>query len=83
MYHAIRVFTKEELKKYDGSDGRAAYVAYEGKVYDASQSFHWGKGIHHVTHYAGCDLTEALEGAPHSRDMLDKLPIVGELLDSG
>lgn len=33
-------------------------------------------------HHAGCDLTEALKDAPHGPNMLDKFPIVGELLDS-
>jgi predicted heme/steroid binding protein len=77
----MRVFTREELRKYDGSDG-IAYIAYDGKVYDVSNSFHWKKGIHHVTHHAGYDLTHALKQAPHGPDMLDKFPIVGRLLDS-
>jgi len=51
----MRVFTKEELKKYDGSKG-VAYVAYHGKVYDVSQSFLWKSGVHQVLHRAGCDL---------------------------
>ncbi len=78
-----KVFTKEELKKHDGSNG-SAYVAFGGKVkvYDVSQSFHWRKGIHQVMHHAGCDLTEALGRAPHGSDMLDKFPVVGELMDS-
>jgi predicted heme/steroid binding protein len=76
----MRTFTREELKKYDGSEG-LAYVAYDGKVYDVSQSFLWKKGIHQVVHHAGCDLTEALKKAPHNLDMLDKFPVVGELLD--
>ena len=76
----MRVFIKEELRKYDGSNG-PAYFAYEGKVYDVSQSFHWKRGVHQVTHHAGCDLTKALKGAPHGPDMLDKFPIVGVLLD--
>jgi predicted heme/steroid binding protein len=76
----MRTFTKEELKRYDGSNG-VAYVAYEGKVYDVSPSFHWKKGIHQVAHRAGCDLTKALKDAPHGADMLYKFPIVGELLD--
>ena len=80
-YSTKKVFTKEELKKYDGSNG-PAYVAFRGKVYDVSQSFHWKKGVHQVMHYAGCDLTEALEKAPHGSDMLDKFPVVSELLDS-
>jgi predicted heme/steroid binding protein len=76
----MRIFTREELKKYDGSEG-LAYVAYDGKVYDVSQSFHWRKGVHQVMHRAGCDLTEALKEAPHSSTMLDRFPVVGELLD--
>ena len=76
----MRVFTKEELRDYDGSDG-LAYVAYGGKVYDVSQSFLWKNGIHQVMHHAGSDLTEALIQAPHGPDMLHKFPIVGVLLD--
>jgi len=77
----MRTFTKEELKKYDGRED-LIYVAYDGKVYDVSSSFIWKKGKHQVTHHAGCDLTEALKEAPHGSDMLDRYPIVGELLDS-
>ena len=77
----MRLFTKEELRKCDGSDGRAAYVAYQGKVYDVSLSFHWRRGTHQVMHHAGCDLTDALKQAPHGADMLEKFPIVGELLE--
>ena len=76
----MRVFTREELSKYDGSDG-IAYIAYGGKVYDVSQSFLWRMGVHQVRHRAGSDLTEALEEAPHGPDLLDKFPMVGELLD--
>ncbi len=34
----MRKFTREELKKYDGKNGRPAYIAYKGKVYDVSDS---------------------------------------------
>ena len=57
----MRVFTKEKLKKYDGSDGSATYVAYEGKVYDVSRNFHWKRGVHQVMHRAGLDQTEDLK----------------------
>jgi len=77
----MRVFTREELKKYDGSNG-IAYVACAGKVYDVSHSFHWKKGVHQVRHYAGRDLTYVLKQAPHGADMLEKFPIVGELAES-
>ena len=77
-----KIFTREELRKYDGSSG-IAYIAFRGKVYDVSRSFHWKRGIHQVTHRAGRDLTEVLKEAPHGPDMLDKFPVVGELPDLG
>jgi predicted heme/steroid binding protein len=78
-YEAMKVFTKEELRKYDGSSG-IAYVACYGKVYDVSDTYHWRKGVHHVSHHAGSDLTDALERALHGFGLLEKFPIVGELV---
>lgn len=75
----MRVFTEDKLKKYDGKNG-IAYIAYRGKVYDVSASYHWRKGIHHAAHRAGCDLTGALEQAPHGPALLKKFPIVGKLV---
>jgi len=75
-----KVFTKEELRQYDGRHG-VVYVACNGKVYDVSSSFQWQKGIHQIVHRAGIDLTEALGKAPHGSDMLVRFPIVGELRD--
>jgi predicted heme/steroid binding protein len=76
----MKVFTIEELKKYDGSQG-IAYIAYKGKVYDVSQSFQWKKGVHQIRHHAGLDLTAALKQAPHTPDSLFKFPVVGKLAD--
>ena len=76
----MRVFTREELKKYDGSQG-TTYVAYKGKVYDVSKSYQWKKGVHQIRHYAGCELTRALKQAPHHPDLLFKFPVVGTLAD--
>jgi predicted heme/steroid binding protein len=76
----MRVFTREELKKYDGRDG-VSYVAYKGKVYDVSNSFQWQKGVHQIVHRAGRELTDALKQAPHGVDMLERFPIVGELVE--
>jgi predicted heme/steroid binding protein len=75
----MKVFTKEELKKYNGNNG-VAYIACYGKVYDVSDSYHWRNGVHQVMHCAGCDLTDALEQAPHGFSLLEKFPIVGELV---
>ena len=32
-------------------------------------------------HRAGCDLTEELKRVPHGPDMLDRFPVVDELLE--
>lgn len=75
----MREFTKKELKKYDGREGKKAYVACEGKVYDLTDSFLWKDGKHQVTHFAGEDLTGELERAPHGMDFLKRFPVVGRL----
>jgi predicted heme/steroid binding protein len=72
-------FTKETLLRYNGKDGRLAFIAHDGKVYDVSVSFLWRNGTHQFRHHAGQDLTDDLKQAPHGESMLEKFPIVGEL----
>ncbi len=74
-------FTLEELRHYDGRDGRPSYVAWNGRVYDVTDSFLWRDGVHQVTHKAGQDLTEALNDAPHGGDLLERFPVVGVLVN--
>jgi predicted heme/steroid binding protein len=78
----VRIFTKDELARCDGKDGAPAYIAYRGKVYDVSASFLWVGGRHQVLHDAGVDLTEALESAPHGKDLLGRVPVIGILAES-
>ena len=63
----MREFTPEELTRFDGREGRPAYVAYRGKVYDVSGSFLWQRGRHQALHRAGEDLSGALPRAPTAR----------------
>ena len=79
----MKEFSEEELAQCDGKNGKPAYVAYKGKVYDVSASFLWKDGRHQVLHKAGIDLTDALEEAPHGVDVLEKFPVVGTLNDRG
>jgi len=71
--------TLEELSQYDGRNGRKAYVAVQGKIYDVTQSPLWAGGDHQGDHQAGGDLTEELKSAPHVRAVIDRFPVVAEL----
>jgi predicted heme/steroid binding protein len=71
----------QELAKYNGKNGVKAYIAYKGKVYDVSDSFLWKDGNHEALHYAGMDLTEVIEQAPHGGYVLEKFPIIGTIVD--
>jgi len=75
----MQTFTKEELAKFDGKDGRPIYVAYNGKVYDVSKSSLWDGGEHQGMHTAGGDMTQDIMDAPHEKDVLERFPMVGEL----
>lgn len=74
-----RVFTIEELAQYDGSNGKPAYVAVNGIVYDVSLDATWGGGTHFGL-YAGKDLTAQFNGCHGGRlEVLRNLPKVGVL----
>jgi predicted heme/steroid binding protein len=75
----MKVFTKEDLLKYNGKKNMPAYIAFKGKVYDVSHSFLWRKGTHQVLHEAGKDLTRELAEAPHGPELLERVPIIGIL----
>jgi len=75
----MKDFTAEELKEFDGREGRAAYVAYEGVVYDVTESAMWGDGDHEGMHQAGGDLTSDHDEAPHDVYVTD-FPEVGRLV---
>ncbi len=78
-----RRFTISDLREFDGKEGRPAYVAFKGKVYDVSDSSFWEMGKHLGAHVAGIDLTLSITNAPHSEEVLTKFRVVGELVQEG
>jgi predicted heme/steroid binding protein len=70
-------YTLKELAEYNGKNGKT-YVAYQGKVYDVSNSYSWKGGIH-KGHNAGKDLTEEINKAPHRPEIIKGFPVVGTL----
>ncbi len=75
--------TVDELAGYDGEDGRPAYFAYDGRVFDATESKLWKGGNHLGRHQAGFDLSDALKQAPHGEEKIISLPLVGNLRETG
>ena len=80
MESSEKKFTLEELKQYDGKDGRPAYIAYKGKVYDVTDDFLWVDGDHQGEHVAGKDLTEEMSQAPHGEETLERVKQIGILV---
>ncbi|MFT5659618.1 MAG: 2-oxoglutarate ferredoxin oxidoreductase subunit alpha [Sulfurimonas sp.] len=68
--------TKDELSVHNGRNGKKAYIAYKGKVYDVTSSSLWKNGEHEGMHNAGLDLTPMMENAPHGDDVFEKFPVV-------
>lgn len=74
----MKQFTAEELATFDGKEGRSAYVAFKGVVYDVTDSAMWGDGDHEGQHFAGADLSAEHDDAPHDVYVTD-FPEVGRL----
>jgi predicted heme/steroid binding protein/uncharacterized membrane protein len=75
--------SRANLKSFDGTEGRPAYVLYENRIYDVSESLKWKGGRHFGKHAAGLDLTDALKGAPHGAEVLERVQYVGSISEKG
>lgn len=73
-----KVFTTEELSKYNGKNGAKAYTSYQGVVYDVTDSKLWQMGEHFGLQ-AGIDLTDAMKNAPHGPEVFAGFTAVGTL----
>lgn len=77
----MKKIARAELGTFDGKEGRATYIAYQGKVYDLSGSKKWIKGKHMGRHDSGAVVVNELEEAPHGPEVLEKFPVVGDLME--
>ena len=75
----MKEITSEELAGFDGKEGRPVYVAFQGRVYDVTQSRLWSTGTHMKRHPSGKELTGEIAAAPHGPEVLDRYPQVGTL----
>jgi len=76
----LKKFTVNELKEFNGENGKPIYVAHKDRVIDVTGSKMWRGGQHMKRHTAGADLTAEIAQAPHGIDVLDRFPRVGMLV---
>ena len=74
-----KTFTTVQLAEFNGKNGKPAYVAYKGTVYDVTESPQWLDGDH-LGHEAGNELNDQMEIAPHSDDVMERMKKVGTLV---
>ena len=74
----MKEYTLEELAGYNGKNGKI-YIAYQGQVYDVTDSSLWEGGNHQGLHDAGQDLTAVMDEAPHGPETFKAYPVVGTL----
>lgn len=75
--------TPDQLSHFDGNEGRPAYIAYKGIIYDVTRGRLWKNGLHLGKHRAGNDLTDSLKTAPHGEEKIVSMPQVGALAAAG
>ena len=71
-------YTKQQLALRNGQDKPEIWVAFEGLIYDVTDSRLWRNGKHYE-HWAGQDLTEELADAPHTAAVFEKFTVIGKL----
>ncbi len=77
----MKTFNEDELREFDGSDPeKPVYIAFNGKVYDVSDHPLFIDGLH-FEHSAGMDLTEDMDDAPHTDEVMGELTVVGDYSD--
>jgi predicted heme/steroid binding protein len=71
-------YSRQQLALRNGQDKPEIWVAYNGLIYDVSESRLWRDGKHYE-HWAGQDLTEELQDAPHTEEVFNKFKVIARL----
>jgi predicted heme/steroid binding protein len=71
-------YTRNQLALRNGQDKPQVWVAFKGMIYEVTNSRLWKTGKHYE-HWAGQDLTDELQDAPHTEKVFDRFKVVGRL----
>ncbi|MFM7032771.1 MAG: cytochrome b5 domain-containing protein [Bacteroidota bacterium] len=74
----LPTYTRSELALRNGQDRPEIWIAWEGKIFDVTESRLWKNGKHYE-HWAGQDLTEELADSPHGRRVFEGREPIGIL----
>ena len=73
-------YRRSQLALRNGQDRPEVWCAYQGVIYDVSDSRLWRSGQHYE-HWAGQDLTQELSAAPHDERVFARFTAVGRIKD--
>ncbi len=76
---SLPTYTRSQLGLRNGQDRDEIWIAYQGLIYDVTESRMWRNGRHYE-HWAGQDLTPELPDAPHNEEVFRKFKVVGQLV---
>jgi len=76
----LQEYTRRQLALRNGQDKPEIWVAYNGLIYELNRSKLWRNGKHYE-HWAGQDLTQEMNDAPHNENVFDKFDVVGKLIE--
>jgi len=72
-------YTRSQLALRNGQDKPQVWVAYQGLIYEVTESRLWHSGKHYE-HWAGQDLTAELAAAPHTDQVFMRFKVIGILI---
>ncbi|MBS1556233.1 MAG: cytochrome b5 domain-containing protein [Bacteroidota bacterium] len=78
MPDEAKVVTRAQLALRNGQDKPEVWIAFQGNVYDVTTSRLWKNGKHYE-HWAGQDLTDELQDAPHTEEVFKKFKLIARL----
>lgn len=78
MKVGLKEYSLRELSLRNGQDREEIWCSYKGMIYDLTPSRLWKNGMHYE-HWAGQDLTDELQDAPHDISVFNKFKLIGKL----